>query len=309
MRVLQQINQALHALMQRDPNLHFIGEDILDPYAGAFKVAAGLSTAFPERVLTSPISEAGIVGFASGMAMQGKPAIVEIMFGDFLGLAFDQLLNHASKFSWMYNEQARVPLIVRTPMGGGRGYGPTHSQSIEKHFCGIPGLTVMAVDDYGAIEQIYRDAYDLRSPVLIIENKILYAREAKSDAALPRHAAPDVVCVAYGSSVELCVSVAETMQREEEILVEVLPIRQLSPFPHHLVREAVGRSGRMVVVEEGSPGWGFSQECAFATMGMTVTAEFVTGAEHPIPSARQWEDLVLPNRQRIARAVLNVFEA
>lgn len=309
MRVLQHINQALHALMQRDPDLHFVGEDILDPYGGAFKVAAGLSTTFPERVLTSPISEAGIVGFASGMAMQGKPVIVEIMFGDFLGLAFDQILNHATKFSWMYNGQVSLPLIIRTPMGGGRGYGPTHSQSIEKHFCGIPGLTVMAIDEYGAPDQIYRDAYDLHSPVLIVENKILYARETKGDAALPRPAAPDVVCVAYGASVELCVAVAETMRREEEILVEVVPIRQLSPFPHHLVRDAIARCGRMVVVEEGSPGWGFGQECAYATMGMKVVSEFIAGASHPIPSARQWEDLVLPNRQRVARAVLNVFEA
>lgn len=309
MRVLQAINQAIHALMQRDAGLHFIGEDVLDPYGGAFKVAAGLSTAFPDRVLTTPISEAALVGFASGMAMHGKPVIAEIMFGDFLGLAFDQLLNHASKFHWMYNGQVQVPMILRTPMGGGRGYGPTHSQSIEKHFCGIPGLTVLTLDEYGDPAETYRHAYGLGAPTLIIENKIMYAREVKGPAALPSHGQPDVACIAYGSSVELCVSVAEQMRQTEEILVEVLPIRQLSPFPHQLVRDLARRCNRLVVVEEGSPGWGFGAECAYAAAGLPVHFEFVTGADHPIPSSRQWEDAVLPGKARVARAIMTAFEA
>ena len=111
MRVVDSINQALHELLEQDRSLHVLGEDILDPYGGAFKVTKGLSERFPERVLTTPISEACIVGLATGMAMRGKPTIVEVMFGDFLCLAMDQLLNHASKLAWVYDDQISVPLI------------------------------------------------------------------------------------------------------------------------------------------------------------------------------------------------------
>jgi acetoin:2,6-dichlorophenolindophenol oxidoreductase subunit beta len=115
--------------MASDERVVLIGEDLLDPYGGAFKVTRGLSSAFPDRVLSTPISEAGMVGVATGMAMRGLRPVVEIMFGDFVTLVADQIINHATKFSWMYNDQVKVPLVIRTPMGGRRGYGPTHSQS------------------------------------------------------------------------------------------------------------------------------------------------------------------------------------
>ena len=116
------------------------GEDLLDPYGGAFKVTKGLSTKFPDRVLPTPISEAAMIGMAGGMAIGGLRPIVEIMFGDFLTLCADQIINHASKFRYMYNDQVCVPIVIRAPMGGGRGYGPTHSQSIESLFKGVPFL-------------------------------------------------------------------------------------------------------------------------------------------------------------------------
>ena len=142
--VLDSLNQSLHQLLDADQRVVVLGEDILDPYGGAFKVTRGLSSRFPGRVLTTPISEAAIVGLASGLALRGLRPIAEIMFGDFLFLAGDQLVNHAAKFRWMYNDEVRVPLVIRAPMGGRRGYGPTHSQSIEKHFMGVPGLWVVA---------------------------------------------------------------------------------------------------------------------------------------------------------------------
>jgi pyruvate/2-oxoglutarate/acetoin dehydrogenase E1 component len=135
MRVVESINRALHELMAADPRLVVLGEDITDPYGGAFKVTRGLSSAYRDRVWTTPISEGGIVGMAAGMALKGRPTIVELMFGDFIALAADQIINHATKFRWMYNDQVEVPMIIRAPMGGRRGYGPTHSQSLEKHFC------------------------------------------------------------------------------------------------------------------------------------------------------------------------------
>ena len=123
--VLGSLNQALHELMDAEKDVFLLGEDILDPYGGAFNVCQGLSSRFPERVLTTPISEAAIVGVAVGMALRGMRPIAEIMFGDFLTLAADQWINHAAKFAWIYNDQVSVPLVIRTPMGGKRGYAAT----------------------------------------------------------------------------------------------------------------------------------------------------------------------------------------
>ena len=174
--VLAALNAGLHQAFAADERVLLLGEDVLDPYGGAFKVTKGLSSAYPERVLTTPISEAGIVGVASGMALRGLRPVVEIMFGDFLTLAADQIINHASKFRWMYNDQVRVPLVVRTPMGGRRGYGPTHSQTLEKLFLGVPGLRVVAPAAFGDPgELLRRIILESEDPLLFIENKLLYS--------------------------------------------------------------------------------------------------------------------------------------
>ncbi len=171
--------------MTRDQQVFLLGEDILSPYGGAFKVTRGLSESFPDRVLTTPISEAAVVGLASGMALRGLRPVVEIMFGDFTTLIADQLINHATKFRWMYNDQVRVPVVVRTPMGGRRGYGPTHSQTLEKLFLGVPGLRILAPTVFGdpgdlLIQAILADD----DPVLFIENKLLYLLPVLEDTSL-----------------------------------------------------------------------------------------------------------------------------
>src|SRR3972149_2662605 len=138
--VLEALNRGLHQAFAQDARVYLIGEDLLDPYGGAFKVSKGLSTKDPDRVWTSPVSEAAIVGVAAGMALRGLRPVVEIMFGDFSTLIADQVINSLSKFAEMYNGQVEVPVVIRTPMGGRRGYGPTHSQTMEKLFLGVPGL-------------------------------------------------------------------------------------------------------------------------------------------------------------------------
>jgi len=199
--VLESLNAALHRAMLQDERVVIIGEDILDPYGGAFKVSHGLSSSFPERVLGSPISEAGIVGVAAGMALRGLRPVVEIMFGDFVTLAADQLVNHIAKFRWMYNDQVRVPLVIRTPMGGRRGYGPTHSQTLEKLFLGVPGLKVIAPcgiqvlnskSAEGKLSGRQVDAGELLltaiaddDPVIFIENKLLYLSRLQTPETLP----------------------------------------------------------------------------------------------------------------------------
>jgi pyruvate/2-oxoglutarate/acetoin dehydrogenase E1 component len=128
--------------------------------------------------MASPVSEAGIVGVGAGMALRGLRPVVEIMFGDFLTLAADQLINHVAKFRWMYNEQVGVPMVIRTPMGGRRGYGPTHSQTLEKLFIGVPGLRLLAptaLGDPGAL--LYNAIRTTEDPILFIENKLLYTQK------------------------------------------------------------------------------------------------------------------------------------
>jgi pyruvate/2-oxoglutarate/acetoin dehydrogenase E1 component len=308
MRVVESLNAALVALMEADDDLHLLGEDVLDPYGGAFKVSRGLSTRFADRVLTTPISEACIVGLATGLALRGKPAIVEIMFGDFLCLAMDQLLNHASKLGWVYHEQVSIPLIVRTPMGGRRGYGATHSQSLEKHFCGIPGLTVLAIHPFEAPGDVLRAAYRRAAPTLLIENKTMYAQPVAGPGALPRPAAPDLAIITYGGCVEPAVRAARRLYEDEEILVEVVPITRLSPFPAAAVQAIGSRCSRILAVEEGTVGWGFAAQCAHALIGQEVRFADLAAPAHPIPNSRPWELAVLPGVDSIASAAIALFE-
>ena len=168
------LNAALRRLLETREDVILLGEDLHDPYGGAFKVTAGLSSDFRERVISTPISEAGVVGAAIGLALAGFHPIVEIMFADFVSLAMDQIYNHAVKFPGMF-PHCEVPLVIRTPAGGRRGYGPTHSQSPENLFTAVPGLTVVFGShrhDAGAL--LTAAATDWRYPVVFLEHKLLY---------------------------------------------------------------------------------------------------------------------------------------
>jgi pyruvate/2-oxoglutarate/acetoin dehydrogenase E1 component len=279
--VLQSLNSGLKRSFAQDDRAVLLGEDVLDPYGGAFKVTAGLSTRFPGRVWTTPISEAAIVGMATGMAMRGLLPVVEIMFGDFVTLCADQIVNHAAKFRAMYNDQVRVPMVVRTPMGGGRGYGPTHSQSLEKMFLGIPNLTVVApslAHDPG--ELLERAILCDEDPVLFIEHKLLYSmpllesdgiirvrhvREPNGyDTALLTNYAegsPDVTLITYGGMSRLCVPILQELAEEEIRVLVVLP-SSLKPLPTDTLAEAAAQSRRVVIAEEGTAGFNWGSEVA-----------------------------------------------
>ena len=308
MRIVEAINCGLQSIMDEDPDVLLIGEDIVDPYGGAFKATKGLSTRFPDRVWAMPISEAGMVGVATGLAVAGRPTIVELMFGDFITLACDQLVNHAAKFRWMYNDQVEVPIIVRTPMGGRRGYGPTHSQSLEKHFCGVPGLTVLAANEFSDPAALYRRAHRARSPHLIIEDKVMYARPLRASTDLPNPGDADLAIVAYGGALALAAQAADRLFECEEIAASVVPIEQLHPFPAGELRRALGDCLRVIVVEEAAAGWGFGSECAAALIGHVQHFQALSGPDHPLPSSREWEEGVLPSVDDLVSAAVAMFE-
>lgn len=337
MRYVDSLNDGLRRLMADEPRAVLLGEDILDPYGGAFKVTRGLSTAFPDRVLATPISEAALTGFATGMAIRGFRPVLEIMFGDFLTLCTDQLVNGAAKFAWMYNGQVSVPLVIRTPMGGRRGYGPTHSQTLETLFLGVPELRIAApshLHDAGAL--LYHTVRETASPVLFIENKLLYPRrvdlpdhdgrldaffvEARRahDPAYPSivlkladDAPPDAVLVAYGGMAPPAMEAAMNVFMREETVVEVVVPSLIKPFPIDDVLPSLERCGRVVIAEEAvrTAGWGAELACriteaAFSRLERPVRR--IGAKETPIPSARSLERETLPDVEDIEQAIMEV---
>ena len=327
---LERLNHALHHALETDERVFVLGEDILDPYGGAFKVTRGLSTKFPQRMWTTPISEAAILGIANGMALRGLRPVVEVMFGDFITLMADQLINHASKFRWMYNEQVRVPVVVRAPMGGRRGYGPTHSQSLEKLFLGVPGLRVIAPNCLGdpadLLEHAIRHDDD---PVLFIEHKLLYTRQMlapgkgelvdweieKSAGAYPTFTlrtaeAAQLTIATYGYNFELALAAANQLMIEHEIFAEIVLFSQLSPFELSPLFDSLHRTRRLLTVEEGSLSLGWGAEVAAQTAeALPGTAiKRVAALDLPIGNSKTIEDAILPSQADLMQAALKLVK-
>jgi 2-oxoisovalerate dehydrogenase E1 component len=322
------INQALHQLLAQDQRVLLLGEDLHDPYGGAFKVTAGLSTAFPGRVISTPISEAAVTGAAIGLALAGMRPVVEIMFADFLSLCLDQIYNHALKFPGI-EPAASVPMVVRTPAGGRRGYGPTHSQSPENVFTSLPGLTVLYGSQRHDVGRLLADAV-LRwpHPTLFMEHKLLYAEPqavgeyaelpadpADAGAALfptlvrRRGVRPDLSIVTYGGMVSLVEAAAVILEEEEELEVEIVVPAQLAPLPRHSLAAALRDRPHVLIVEEAVAAFGVGAEIAAMLLEAGFAGRLVRlGAlPVPIPSARSLEAAVLPDMRRIVDAALRLF--
>jgi pyruvate/2-oxoglutarate/acetoin dehydrogenase E1 component len=330
--VLEALNRGLHAAFAEDARVYLIGEDLLDPYGGAFKVSRGLSTKYPQRVWSSPVSEAAIVGVGAGLALRGLRPVVELMFGDFSTLAADQIINSITKFSGMYNGAASVPLVIRTPMGGRRGYGPTHSQTLEKFYLGVPGLRVLAVNAFSDPGELLKQTIlHGNEPVLFIENKVLYPKSLLDAAALrdfeievsengyaPTHTlrlkgapAPKLTLTAYGYMAELARQAQLRLAFEQELFCELVVPAQLAPFAPAGALDAplaasLARSGRLLTIEEGtySLGWGAELLARAAQQfgSRLQAAGRVAAAEAPIPAARNLEEVALPGVELILAA-------
>lgn len=318
------IRQSLERALEKDERVVIIGEDIESPYGGAFKATQGLSHRFPGRVRNTPISESLIVGMGNGLALAGRVPVCEIMFGDFITLAADQLINHASKFRFMYNDQVSIPLIVRTPMGGRRGYGPTHSQSLEKHFLGLPDLQVLATNhrlDPGALYD--RLLASIEQPTLVIENKVLYGQRVEAEmpdgfalefsserfptVRIRPEGVPDVTIVCYG---EMLREVEDAIIRafdEHEIICEVICPARLSPLNLAPILASVTRSHRLLVAEEGIGCAGFGSEVLARLMEADVSVcrrvKRLASPEYPIPACAPLEREMLPHARSIRTAI------
>jgi pyruvate/2-oxoglutarate/acetoin dehydrogenase E1 component len=329
-RCVQVLNAALHEIFAARDDVDLLGEDVLDPYGGAFKVTQGLSDAYPDRVLTTPISEASLIGVAAGMALRGRRPILEIMFGDFVALGMDQVVNGISKFREMYDDQVTVPLVVRTPMGGRRGYGPTHSQSLEKLLLGVPNLVVVAASECHDLRALLAAAVEDDRPVFFLENKLMYGRPNRrpeeghvgqfevretdepypaltfSAAGFSESAA---TVVTYGGMLPVVLDAVTELVLEHEIFCEVVALSQLAPPELDAVLDSVARTGALVTAEEGTLTGGFGaeiaarvQEAAWSDLHRPV--QRVAARDGIIPSARPLEDAMLPSARDVVEAVL-----
>ncbi len=324
-RVVERLNQALHDLLERDPGVHIFGQDLLDPYGGAFAVTKGVSTRFPERIHPTPISEAAIVGSATGFALMGGKAVAEIMFGDFVALAADQLANSAAKHHYLSQGHATVNVVVRVPMGGGRGYGPTHSQSLEKMFFGIPGLRVVAVSSFTDPYALLWNAVAADpGPVLFVENKAVYAERARQplDGLVDHYSArtttgvypnvrlspvgfddPELTVIAYGRCASLAWEPVRQLFLERELAADLCVVSQLSPLDLDGILPPALASECVVTVEEAPGEGGFGAEVAarLAEAGFSGRFARIAASASPIPAAKSLEDVVLPTTESIKR--------
>jgi pyruvate dehydrogenase E1 component beta subunit len=313
------VNQALHDAMAADETVVLLGEDIAAP-GGPFGVTRGLLDAFgPDRVRDTPISEATLISASVGAALSGLRPVVEIMFMDFVTLGMDGLVNQAAKARFMFGAQTSVPMVLRTPHGGGLSAGPQHSQCLEAWFAHVPGLKVVcpatAADAYGLLRAAIEDP----DPVVFVENKAIYARkeEAGDLAAVAigkaRIARPgrDVTIVTYGAMVDLALGAAGELAGDG-IEAEVLDLRSIQPWDEAAVLESLARTHRLVVLHEAVEAFGVGAEIVarMADVGfdeldgpiVRVGAPFM-----PVPFAKPLEDAFRPSAERVVAAVRRVL--
>ena len=325
---LKDLNAALHSAFENNDNVILIGEDLFDPYGGAFKVSAGLSTKYPDRVHSSPISEAAITGIGIGSAMRGQKAIVEIMFGDFITLAFDQIVNHAAKFPYMYGKYLNIPIVIRTPMGGYRGYGPTHSQSLEKYLLGIPGITIVAVNHFFSPGQLLLNSVDANKPVIFIENKILYPMQVgmnsnklnikPTDDYFPsailcnnnKIEKTDVSIISYGGVSKIIEPLMVEMANEE-IWIDCMFVTEISniELTCNLINDL--KSENLVFIEEGTEKFNWSSGIIAELAKKNDNKEYqyfsISAMDYIIPASLDAELEVLPSLENLKNQVLEIL--
>jgi 2-oxoisovalerate dehydrogenase E1 component len=313
--------EALAEEMSRDERVLLLGEDV--SRGGYFAVTAGIADEFgPYRVMDTPISEYAIVGAAVGAAMTGLRPVAEILFSDFLTCCMDPIVNQAAKLRYMSGGQYTLPLVVRTPGGGGIGMAAQHSQSLEAWLTGIPGLIILAPGTPYDAKGLLKAAIRSNNPVLFFENKLLYTAigpvpPEDEDYLVPigvaevKHPGDDVTLVAIGAMVGPALEAAATLAAEGTD-VEVVDLRTLVPCDWATVVRSVVKTGRLVVAEPGTRTHGFGAEVVSRVAEVALGAlqappRRVAGADVPIPYNRGLENAALPDTEDVLRAVAEIL--
>jgi pyruvate dehydrogenase E1 component beta subunit len=314
---------AMRQEMERDERVFVMGEEV-GLFDGSYKVTAGLMDEFgPDRVRDTPISEEGFLGAGVGAAMLGERPIVEVMTLNFLLVAMDQVVNHAAKIGAMFGGEVRCPMVIRTPNGAGNQLTAQHSQSFDGWFAGTPGLKVVApatpADAKGLLKAAIRDD----DPVLVIENLPIYKEKGEVPVdpelltpiglANVAREGSDLTVVSHSFATVRALKVAEKLQAEHGVSVEVVDLRSLRPLDVETVAASVAKTNRALCVEEGWPSYGVSAELAARIQhacfdDLDAPVERVGMAEVPLPYAKELELAAMPTEDRIERAALRVLD-
>ncbi|MEU7632599.1 alpha-ketoacid dehydrogenase subunit beta [Nocardia sp. NPDC049220] len=317
------LRETLREELRRDDDVFLMGEEI-GVFEGSYKITAGLLAEFGEkRVRDTPIAEEGFVGAAVGAAMLGLRPVVEIMTINFSLLALDQIVNHAAKIYGMFGGQTSVPMVIRTPGGGGQQLGATHSQNIELYYAFVPGLKVVAPSTPADARALLRAAIHDDDPVLFLENLALYNTKGEvpddlppaqiGKAAITREGS-DITLIGYSRMATIATQVAERLHAESGISAEVIDLRSLRPLDRETLVASVRKTGCAVVAEDDWLTYGIGAEVA-ATISdgafdyLDAPVRRVAAAEVPLPYAKTLEQIALPSADSLHSAALETLAA
>ncbi|MDX7991755.1 alpha-ketoacid dehydrogenase subunit beta [Xenorhabdus sp. psl] len=324
MTFAEALNSALDYALQTNPDVVLLGEDIGTPSGGIYKVTQGLEERYGAgRVITTPISEQGIIGMGTGLALCGKRPVVEIMLMDYLTIASDQLINHAAKFRYTTDGASHVPLTVRMHIGGGTMGGSQHSQSLEAWLTHIPGLNVIMPSTPADARGLLLSCINSDDPCVMLECiELLWSKE--------RHPIPtgaqqiplgkarimktgdDISLIAYGRSVSWCLRAAELAEQHSGISCEVIDLRSLVPLDLNLILDSAGKTRRVLVAHAAGKFCGYGAEIAcqiteFLHAILLHPVVRVGSLASPVPYSAPLEKQHTPDSDRIFDKIMNIF--
>ena len=319
----QALHDTLRSEMLRDENVFLMGEEI-GIFEGSYKITAGMLAEFGEkRVRDTPIAEEGFTGAAIGAAMLGLRPVVEIMTINFSLLALDQIVNHAAKIYGMFGGQARVPLVIRTPGGGGQQLGATHSQNIELYYAFVPGMKVVAPSTPADAKALMLAAIRDDDPVLFLENLALYNTKGEvpdddtpaeiGKAAVTRKG-KDITLIGYSRMAHVAQQVAEQLAESDGLDIEVIDLRSLRPLDRNTVIESVKKTHAAVILEDDWLTYGIGAEVAASISDgafdyLDAPVRRVAMAEVPLPYSKPLETAALPSADDVIGAIRQTLDA
>jgi pyruvate dehydrogenase E1 component subunit beta len=313
----QAVHDCLREELLRDDNVFLLGEEIGN-FEGSYKITAGLLQEFgPKRVVDTPIVENGFVGMATGAAMLGLRPIVEIMTINFIVLAMDQIVNHTAKIYAMFGGQCPIPLVIRTPGGGGQQLSATHSQNLEVWFAHVPGLKVVAPSTPADAKGLLRTSVRDNNPVIFLENLALY--NVKGEEPTPDYTVPigqakvtkegtDLTVISYSRMAAVALDVARRMEQENNLSIEVVDVRSLRPLDHETILTSVKKTNRAIVFEEDWRSYGIGAEIA-ATLqeeafdDLDAPIKRMASLEVPLPYSKPLELATLTGAKQLIEAI------